>query len=220
VSAKQAVVACLAALAALFGCRSEPAIIHVEFKLVDENNQPVAGVPLRIVAGIADWESQDWRGADTGERIVTAPDGSAQFTTEGVVDRRWQWVPVGFTPFSIPLRAHHMGVGFEAARVLSGRGGDVTHHLLYTADVSCFADGTCSSDDIDRVYEQGPDKRFTRLLVTSASSPNAVTMIDGIALTGSAFQLADFRFESTGRRDNREWVLRLTLKQMPKPVLR
>lgn len=219
-STKQAAVVCLAALSLLSGCWSEPAIIHVDFKLVDDNTRPIAGVPLRIVAGVADWETEEWRAPDSGERIVTGSDGTAQFTVDGVIDWRWQWVPVGFTPISLPLPVHHMGIGFEAARVLPGPHGNVTHHWFYTADINCFNDGTCSTDDVDRIYEAGPDKRFTRLLVRGASSPDAVVRVDGLALTGSGFRLADFRFESTGRRDNREWVLQLALKQLPKPVLR
>jgi len=220
VSLKQAAVVCLAALPLLSGCWSKPAIIHVDLKLVDNDNRPIAGVPLRIVAGIADWGSEDWRGPDAGERIVTEPDGAARFTVDGVIDRRWEWVPIGFTPFSLPLPVHHMGIGFEAARVLPGPHGDVTHHWFYTADINCFNDGTCSSDDIDRIYEAGPDKRFTRLLVAGASSPDAVMKVDGMALTGAGFRLADFTLESTGGRNHPEWVLRLALKQLPKPVLR
>jgi hypothetical protein len=208
------------ALSLLSGCWSEPALIHVDFKLVDDNNRPIAGVPLRIVAGITNWGAEDWRGPDAGERIVTGPDGRAQFTTEGAVDRRLEWTPVGFTPFSLPRLVHHMGIGFEAARALPSPHGDITHHWFYTADINCFNDDTCSSDDVDRIYEAGPDRRFTRLLVSSASSPRAAVNVNGSVLTGSGFRLADFSFGFAGGRNHPDWVLQLTLKQMPKPVLR
>src|SRR4051794_25678883 len=92
--------AVLAALAAIpfVLMRSSPSglrQVDVELKLTDKEYQPLPGVPLRVVLGTADWQSPN-----AGTRIVTAEDGTARFTTEGVIDRRWKFVNIGFTPFS------------------------------------------------------------------------------------------------------------------------
>src|ERR1700733_6344633 len=99
------VLACLVVvpltLARITPARAVP--LHVDFKLTDEHYEPLAGVPVRLVFGAADWQAPD-----AGTRIVTAADGTATFTVDAVVDRRWQFRNVGFTPFSWPVRTDHV----------------------------------------------------------------------------------------------------------------
>jgi hypothetical protein len=192
--------------------------IDIAFKLVDDQNVPVPGASLRIVAGVPDWDADGWRGPDAGVRIVTGADGTARFKTDGVVDRRWRWEPVGFTPIRVPVRVDHLGVGFEVARVLPTRHGDVTKHWFYTTEIWRYVDGTSGTFDMDRVYEAGSDGRFTKLLAKSVSSPDSVIMIDGLALSGSGYRLADFTLGPAA--DAKTWSLRIVLMQMPKPVMR
>jgi hypothetical protein len=215
----------LVALGAFFilsacGQGSTPVNIHVQFKLIDDDNKPIAGVPLRFVIGVPNWNADGWRAPDAGVRIVTDKDGAAHFTTEGVVDRTWMWVNLGFTPFSWPVRVDHAGVGFEIERVLPTKGGpDSTHHWFYTAEIYRQANGDSSTYDLDRVYETGPDGRFTRLLAKGVSSPQSVIAVDGLMLRGSGYNLADFALAPVGD-GTKEWTLTLALKQHPKPVLR
>ena len=214
----------LAVVTALFilsacGQGSKPVPIDVAFKLIDDDNKPVVGVPLRIFAGVPNWNANAWRGPGFGVRIVTDSDGAAHFATEGTINRTWMWKNVGFTPLSVPVRVDHAGVGFEIARVLPTKQGDATHHWLYTADIYRESSGDSSTYDLDRVYEAGPDGRFTRLLARSVSSPKTVMMVDGLALYGTGYQLADFSL-APADGDAKGWHLTLVLKQGPKPVLR
>jgi hypothetical protein len=199
--------------------QSQPVTFHVAFKLVDDDNNPIAGAPLRILVGVSDWDDDAWRGRDTGVRIVTDKNGEAKFTAQGVVDRRWAWEPVGFTPLSMPVRVVHAGVGFEAKRTLPTRHGDVVRRWFYTAEIERLSSGDCSTDDIDRLYEAGADGRFTHLLGRAVSSPESVIMVDGLALRGAGYGLADFTLEPVGD-GTKDWTLKLMLKQHPKPVLR
>jgi hypothetical protein len=217
-------IANLFALGAFFvlsacGQGDAPVNFHVQFKLVDDDNKPIAGVPLRFVIGVPNWNADGWRAPNTGVRIVTDKDGAARFTTEGAIDRTWTWVNLGFTPFSMPVRVHHAGVGFEVERVLPSRQGDITHRWFYTADINRHSNGDSSTDDLDRIYEVGPDGRFTRLLAKSVSSPQSVIAVDGLMLRGSGYNLADFALDPVGD-GTKEWTLTLALKQHPKPVLR
>jgi hypothetical protein len=82
---------CLACLAATpfvlaRGAEGGTVPLDVEFKLTDREYRPLAGVPLRLVLGI-----EDWQAADAGVRIVTGEDGAARFTTQAVIDRS-QWL--------------------------------------------------------------------------------------------------------------------------------
>ena len=195
---------------------SKTVSLDVEFKLTDLDYHPLSGVPLRLVLGASDWQAPG-----VGTKIVTAADGSAKFTTQASVNRRWVFVNVGFTPFSIPLRADHIAVAAELPFVLPRKGGDdIVHRWLYTADINRMADGDCNTDDLDDVYEPGPDGRFTKLIGTNAAGPNFNALVDGWVLSGGGYQLWDFMLEpdkvdATGRH----WHLKLAIKQRPKPVL-
>jgi len=224
VTPKRPIVFSLAVATALFvlsacGQGSKPVPIHVAFKLIDDDNQPVVGMPLRILAGVPNWNANAWRRPDFGVRIVTDRDGAAHFATEGTINRTWVWKNVGFTPLSVPVRVDHAGVGFEIARVLPTKHGDTTHHWLYTAEIYRESSGDSSTYDLDRVYEAGPDGRFTRLLAKSVSSPKSVMMVDGLALNGTGYRLADFSL-APAEGGAKGWLVTLVLKQGPKPVLR
>jgi hypothetical protein len=123
---------CLACLAATpfvlaRGAEGGTVPLDVEFKLTDREYRPLAGVPLRLVLGI-----EDWQAADAGVRIVTGEDGAARFTTQAVIDRRWQCTNVGFTPFSIPKRVDHISIAAELQFVVPRKEGeDTIHHWLY-----------------------------------------------------------------------------------------
>ncbi|MFZ2068153.1 MAG: hypothetical protein WAV27_19455 [Xanthobacteraceae bacterium] len=149
--------------------------LDVEFKLTDIDYHPLAGVPLRLVIGAKDWQS-----ADAGVRVVTAADGSAKFTTQASINRRWNFSDIGFTPFSIPFRVDHIAVAAELPFALPKKGGDdIVHRWLYTADIDRMPDGDCSTDDLDDVYEPGSDGRFSKLIGTNAAGPNFNTVVDG-----------------------------------------
>lgn len=213
---------CLAVLAAMpfvlaRAAEAETMMLDVEFKLTDPDYQPLAGVPVRLVLGVADWQARD-----AGVRIVTGNDGMARFTTEAAIDRRWHWTNAGFTPLAIPSRVDHLAIAVELERVLPRKdGGEALHHWLYTADVYRFNDGDCSTDDIDDIYQAGPDGRFTMLLGSGATGADFKMMVDGLVLTGGGYRLWEFMLsrpesDATGGH----WHLKLGLMRLPKPVLR
>jgi hypothetical protein len=211
--------AVLAALAAIpfVLMRSSPSglrQVDVELKLTDKEYQPLPGVPLRVVLGTADWQSPD-----AGTRIVTAEDGTARFTTEGVIDRRWKFVNIGFTPFSRPYRADHIAVAAELEFVLPKKdGADVIYRWLYNADIDRLPDGTCSTYDLDAVYEADADGRFTRLISSNAAGPNFNAQIDGWVLSSAGYKLWDFTLDPPDTEAGR-WHLKLGLMRFPKPLL-
>jgi hypothetical protein len=211
------VMACLAvALVLLRGSEGRAATLDVEFKLTDVDYAPLAGVPLRLVFGVKDWQAPD-----AGSRIVTAQDGTARFTTEAVVDRRWSFANIGFTPLSMPFRADHILIAAELPFVLPKRDGDdIVHHWLYTAEVYRTPGGDCSTEDLDKVYEAAPDGRFTKLVGTNAAGPNFDTTIDGWVLSSAGYKMWDFMLspdetDTTGQH----WHLKLAIMRLPKPRL-
>jgi hypothetical protein len=212
-----AALACGAA-ALLFFLRGGGRVVplDVEFKLTDIEYKPLPDVSVRLVLGAADWQA-----ADAGVRIITAADGSARFTTQARIGRRWHFANVGFTPLVMPLRVDHLAVAAELALALPRReGDDVTHRWLYTADIDRLPDGDCASDDLDKVYEAGSDGRFTNLLGSNAAGPNFETMVDGWVLSGGGYQLWNFMLQHPdGDADNGPWHLKLAIKRLRKPLL-
>jgi hypothetical protein len=190
--------------------------LDVEFKLTDLDYHPLAGEPLRLIVG-----AKDWQAPEAGLRIVTSADGTAKFTTQAVIDRRWNFSNLGFTPFSIPFRADHIAVAAELPFVLPKKGGsDIIRQWLYTADIDRMPDGDCSTDDLDDVYERGPDGRFSKLVGTNASGPNFIAIVDGWLLSSAGYQLWDFLLEpDQADTTGQHWHLKLAIKRRPKPVL-
>ncbi len=209
--------ACLAAapLVLLRGAEGRAATLEVEFKLTDREYHPLPRVPLRLVLGVSDWQA-----AEAGVRIVTDENGAARFTTEAVIDRRWQWTNIGFTPFSLPHRVDHLSVAAELEFVLPGKEGDTVRHWLYTADIYRYPGGDCSTDDVDRIYEAGADGRFTHLLGSGASGPNFEMPLGGLVLTGAGYKLWDFTLAADEAAAGKRWHLKLGLMRLPKPQLR
>jgi len=210
--------AALAATPLLFAgaAAAETVALDVAFRLTDPDDRPLAGVPVRLVLGVADWQAPD-----AGVRIVTGGDGTAHFTTPATIDRRWHWTNAGFTPLAIPSRVDHLAIAAELERVLPRRdGGEATYHWLYTADVVRFRDGDCSTDDIDAIYQAAPDGRFTKLLGTGATGPDFQMMVDGLVLTGGGYKLSDFMLSRPEDGTGGHWHLKLGLMRLPKPVLR
>jgi hypothetical protein len=212
-------VACLAG-AALFvllrGSSGATVPLDVELKVTDEDYHPLAGVPVRLVFG-----TQDWQAPDAGIRIVTDQDGMARFSTPAVIARRWSFTNIGFTPFSMPFRADHLAIAAELAFVIPKRdGGETAYHWLYTARVDRLPDGDCSTDDLDKVYEAGPDGRFTRLVGRNAAGPNFDGMVDGWRLASAGYRMWDSMLDRVeGAADSKRWHLKLGLMRRPKPIL-
>jgi hypothetical protein len=190
--------------------------LDVEFKLTDSEYGPLPDVPVRLVLGVKDWQAPD-----AGVRIVTAADGSARFTTQARIGRRWNSSAIGFTGLSMPFRADYLALAAELTHALPRRDGDdLIHHWLYTAEIDRLPDGDCSSLDLDEVYEAGPDGRFTKYIGSNASGPNFETRVDGWILSNAGYQLSDFLLKrGDGDAGDEHWRLRLGIKRMPKPVL-
>lgn len=215
---------CLAAAAALAavllvlfrGSSGRPVALDVELKVTDPDYKPLSGVPVRIVFG-----GKNWRAPDTGVRIVTAPDGTARFTTTAVVGRRWILTNIGFTPLRMPVRADHLALAMELAFVLPQKSGeDRVHQWLYTADIDRLPDGDCRSEDLDEVYDLGADGAFTRLIGSNAAGPDFNAVVDGWGLTGAGYKLWNFMLTAPGdAAAGKPWHLQLGLMRKPKPVL-
>jgi hypothetical protein len=189
--------------------------LDVEFKLTDPDYNPLARVPLRLVLGVKDWQA-----ADAGVRVVTGDDGAARFATEATIDRRWQWLNAGFTPFSIPFRVRHLAVAAELEFAVPGKNGDNIHRWLYTADVYRYPGGDCSTDDVDRIYAAAADGRFTRLVGFGAMGANFQMQVDGWVLHRCGYKLWNFMLSpDTSEADAGHWHLTLGIMRMPKPRL-
>ena len=195
----------------------ETVTLDVEFKLTDREYHPLADVPVRLVPGVADWQA-----ADAGVRLVTDKGGAGRFTTQAVIDRRWRWTNIGFTPLNMPSRVDHIAIAAELEFAVPRKDGeDTIRHWLYTAEIYRYRDGDCSTDDLDKIYEAGLDGRFTQLLGSGATEPNFQMKIDGWVLTGSGYKLWDFML-SPDKTDptGKHWHLKLGLMRMPKVQLR
>jgi len=196
--------------------------LDVELKVTDKDYHPLAGVPVRLVFGLPDWEAPD-----AGIRVVTGDDGTVKFTTEAVIERRWSSSNIGFTPLRMPFRADHLRLAVELTFTVPKRdGGDADHHLLYTADIDRLPDGDCSTDDLDKVYEAGADGRFTKLVGSNAAGPNFDGLIDGWRLSSAGYRMWNSMLEpaeAAASGDNtapKAWKLQLGLMRYPKPVIK
>jgi hypothetical protein len=213
--------AAAAALAAvlLVAMRFWPArsvALDVAFTLTDLNNQPLPGVPVRLVFG-----GKGWQARDAGVRIVTAADGTARFTTAAAIDRRWTFVNIGFTGLSMPVRADHLPIALELAFVVPQKnGGDVVHRWLYTADIDRLPDGDCTSDDLDNVYDRDGGGAFTKLIGRNGAGPNFDGLVDGFRLDAAGYKLSNFMLTAPAAAPpDQPWHLKLGLVRKPKPVL-
>ncbi|GLR90779.1 hypothetical protein [Bradyrhizobium iriomotense] len=212
-------ITCLAVMtfSSIPGLAGDTVPLDVELKLTDQDYKPLAGVPVRLVFGTSDWQVPN-----AGTRVVTTDDGTARLTAQAVIDRRWNFSNIGFTPFSMPFRADHLFLAAELEFIIPRRNGaDAVHQFLYTADIDRMPDGDCSTLDLDKVYEAGPDGRFTRLVGSNAAGPNFDGMIEGWRLESAGYRMWDsmltpVKDELTGTS---KWHLKLGLIRRPKPVL-
>src|SRR6266849_5658781 len=115
--------------------------------MLDHENQPLAGIPLRLVFGTPDWQSPT-----AGHSFVTDAAGEAQFTAEATLNRETRWVHIGFTPLSIPRRTDRLTIAAEPPRTFSAAGETKTIPWLYILNVWRFADGQCSTYDITAIF--------------------------------------------------------------------
>jgi hypothetical protein len=184
----------------------------VNFQLTDMEYKPLAGQPVRLIFG----EGQDWHAPNIGYRIITAADGRAQFTANVILERRWKWVNVGFTPFSVPRRTDHLQIAAELEQVVpAGPGGrDIALPVLYRMDVDRFSEGSCSTYGFVAMYTPDGTGRFTNRV-----PPSGFTIPDsgGLVLRGEGYTPWDYLLESA---DQEAWKIKLAFKRYPPPVRR
>jgi len=196
--------------------------VDVAFRMteLERMDRPLAGVPVRLVLG----EVADWQGPDAGHRFVTGADGTAAFTVEGVVDRRWRMVPVGQTGLSFPMRADHIMIAAELEQLIPAASGEYRHfQWLHTLDIDCWTTDYCASSDITGVYTRDAKGRFTTQGRRGRSMPNTpaglMPELGGMELSGPSYKAADFYLSPDGPGRTR-WKVKLTLQRKPPPVLR
>jgi hypothetical protein len=190
--------------------RTVPLVVN--FQLTDLEYKPLAGQPVRLIFG----EGQDWQAPNIGYRIITAADGRAQFTAKVVVDRRWKWVNVGFTPFSVPRRTDHLQIAAELEQVVpAGRGAkDIALRVLYRMDVDRFSEGSCSTYGFVAMYTLDGSGRFTNRV-----PPSGFPIPDsgGLVLRGEGYTPWDYMLEPA---DHGSWKIKLAFKRYPPPIQR
>jgi len=200
----------------LFRQSSQTVSVDVDFRLTPlESNDPIPGVPVRLVLG-----SPGWQGKDAGYRFVTDADGRAKFSTTGVVDRRWRMVPVAMTPISLPQRSDHILVAAELEQPIPRKDGGYDHvQWLHTLELDCTAN-QCATSDITWIYTRDAAGNFTRMLqYASESGGLTVPELNGMVLGGPGYKAADF-WLATEDPARKKWDLRLVLQKRPAPVLR
>jgi hypothetical protein len=164
--------------------RGSPRAVTVEvaFRLGDHRNFALGGAALRLVLGRGDRADPE-----IGTRFVTDREGCAAFTMAAVIDRRWRWVNIGFTPLSLPFQTDHIAIAVEMAQIIPLPEGEISLPWLHTLQIDRFADGTCSSFGIERVYAANAGGRFERLL----------DLHGGVELPGSPARFFGVGYRST-----------------------
>jgi hypothetical protein len=143
-----------------------------------------------------------------------------------VISRRWGSTNIGFTPLRMPHRADHIAIALELPYVIPRReGGEATHQFLYVARIDRLPDGSCSTDDLDGVYEAAADGAFTKIIGSNAAGPNFSGTIDGWQLSSAGYKLSDFMLERPEDDEagmtprDKIWRLKLGVIRFPKPVI-
>jgi hypothetical protein len=136
--------------------------------------------------------------------VVTGKDGTANFESAAVIDRRWFSVNVGFTPFSAPFRMDHLAVAAELDCVVPWSDGERHMPILRTMDIWRDKGGDCRTYGFSRTYVADEHGRPTRLL--DPRRPE-IALPDGKVLHfGEPYRASDFMLtpESPDR-----WTLKL-----------
>lgn len=192
--------------------------IDVSFKMteLEKADHPLAGVPVRLVLG----QVSDWQGPDAGHRFVTGADGTATFTMQGIVDRRWRMVPYAMTGLSFPKRMDHLWIAAELEQLIPTREGAYRHlQWLHTMEIDCYSADTSATSDISEIYTRDDKGRFARRGDYRPLDRLIMPDLGGMALGGPGYKASDF-FLSPASEDRKHWKVRLTLQRKPAPVLR
>ena len=198
---------------------AEPVTLSVEFKVTDQNNTPLPGVPTRIT-----FAGQDWRSPDAGKRLMTDAAGAAQFTALAEIDKQTKSRNVGMTPFSLPQRTDHLLIAAEFERIVPLDGKDTNFHWLLVSHVFCNSGGECSGGYVDEIYAKGSDGRFSRRLeprlevlpMASRTDPDSQAVAYGAGYQPSDWLLTRDDDDPTHQR----WNLKLAYKKLPNPIYR
>jgi hypothetical protein len=138
-------IAILAALVLLTACQKEPSPmtkLAVTILLRTNETPPIAGGKIKLIF-------------DGGAVTVTSDaKGHASATGKAVLDQRWHWVNIGFTPFSWPLRADHIAFAAELDHSVRIDGRVVHYPVLYKVNLFRDSNGDTWNPGV-RVF--GPD---------------------------------------------------------------
>lgn len=192
--------------------------IDVQFQLVgmkdnyDAAPAPLAGETVRLILG----EGADWQSPNAGHKFVTDQKGEARFTMDAPIDTRWRSRNVGFTPFSMPVRADHLKIAVELEHwfPLEKNGPLKSFRWLLTMDLDCFHDGPCSTVGFMGIYTPDAQGRFTRALARVAGTESwKVPELNDQVIWGMSYQVADFLM-NVDENDPKRRTLRFAIKRL------
>ena len=204
--------------------KAQPVPIDVQFLLLDVQDPyktpfpPLPNETVRLVLG----ESPTWQDPDAGHKFTTDAKGEANFTLPALMDTRWQWRNIGFTPFSKPVRSDHFKIGVELQQTLPlEKGPDYRARWFLTMDLDCFhGAGTCSTVGFMGIYTPDDKGRFTRALAREGGREAwTVPELNGKVIWGMGYQVADFLMSADSDNPNKR-TLRLAIKRLPRPISR
>ncbi len=194
--------------------------LDVDFKLTDLEYAPLAGVPVRLVFGAG----KDWQGADAGNRIVTADNGEARFTTTAFIEREWRTTSFFFVP--VPGRVNHLMIAAELERSLplDDQGKQWSARFLHTMDIYSYGDGHCVTNEFMNLYRKDESGCFAQPVPRAplpAGSPGTAWKVPELGnqlLWGMGYKPSNFslRPDASGQG----WTLKLAIARLPLPVRR
>lgn len=200
----------------LFSAKAQPVPLDVSFKMIDVENKPLASVPVRLVFGAG----PDWQNPNAGNRFLTDANGQARFTTNVIIEKRWQSKNVGFTPLSVPIRTDHVMVAAELEQKIPvDTEGYRSFQVLLTMDIDCSGDGQCSTHDFTAIYLPDATGRFTRRPERFQSYEAwKIEEFGGKVMWGIGYRAADFTMETYPGHPDGKRTLQLAFKRQPLPV--
>lgn len=181
-----------------FSSAAQAGAIEFEGRLVDEQGQPLAGLPIRVVFD----GDADPRAAEAGLRLSTDADGRFRRRIERAPQRRFVTLDVAF----IPHRATHVGIGVELELV--GR------RTLYWIELDHVKGGTLSRMT---AHLAGQGGRFDEPL--PFREPASYVLPDGMLLTDIGAKLQAFELSPPAAADG-PWraqavIVKQTFKRAP-----